>query len=136
MAGYTIKALDEIPDVLGDYPGEMRMSAVSDLGCEQVGFTWRRMPPLTGGKGSYGHRHKTQEEVYFVASGTLQFKLEDELIDVPAGTVVRVAPEVTRSVWNEGPGDAVVIVVSTRSDDPREDTESVEDFWPDGGEAA
>lgn len=136
MAGYTIKALDEIPDVLGDYPGEMRMSAVSDLGCEQVGFTWRRMPPLTGGKGSYGHRHKTQEEVYFVATGTLQFKLEDELIDVPAGTVVRVAPEVTRSVWNEGPGDAVVIVVSTRSDDPREDTESVEDFWPDGGEAA
>jgi len=136
MAGYTIKALDEIPDVLGDYPGEMRMSAVSDLGCEQVGFTWRRMPPLTGGKGSYGHRHKTQEEVYFVASGTLQFKLEDELIDVPAGTVVRVAPEVARSVWNEGPGDAVVIVVSTRSDDPREDTESVEDFWPDGGEAA
>jgi hypothetical protein len=65
MAGYTIRTLEEIPDVLGDYPGEMRMSAASDLGTEQVGFTWRRMPPLTGGKGSYGHRHKTQEEVYF-----------------------------------------------------------------------
>ena len=86
MAGYKIMALEEIPDVLGDYPGEMRMSAVSDLGTEQVGFTWRRMPPLTGGKGSYGHRHKTQEEVYFVASGTLQFKLEDEIVDVSEGT--------------------------------------------------
>jgi mannose-6-phosphate isomerase-like protein (cupin superfamily) len=134
MAGYTIIALEDIPDVLGDYPGEMRMSAVSDLGTEQVGFTWRRMPPLTGGKGSYGHRHKTQEEVYFVASGTLQFKLEDEVIDVPEGTVVRVAPEVARSVWNQGPGDAVVIVVSTKSEDPRQDTESVEDFWPEDEE--
>ena len=104
MAGYTIRSLEEIPDVLGDYPGEMRMSAASDLGTEQVGFTWRRMPPLTGGKGSYGHRHRTQEEVYFVASGTLQFKLEDEVVDVPEGTVVRVAPEVARSVWNAGPG--------------------------------
>ena len=112
MSGWTIKRLDEIPDVLGDYPGEMRMSAASDLGTEQVGFSWRRMPAGTGGKGSYGHRHKTQEELYFVASGTLQFKLEDEVIDVAEGTVVRVAPPVARSVWNEGPGDAVVIIVS------------------------
>ena len=131
MAGYTIRALEEIPDVLGDYPGEMRMSGASDLGAEQVGFTWRRMPPLTGGKGSYGHRHKTQEEVYFVASGTLQFKLEDEVIDVPEGNVVRVAPETARSVWNAGPDDAVVIIVSRKSDHPREDIEQVEEFWPE-----
>ena len=132
MAGYTIRSLEEIPDVLGDYPGEMRMSAASDLGTEQVALTYRRLPAQTGGKGSYGHRHLTQEEVYFVASGTLQFKLEDEVIDVPEGTVVRVAPEVARSVWNAGPGDAVLIVVSKRSEDPRADAETVEDFWPDG----
>jgi mannose-6-phosphate isomerase-like protein (cupin superfamily) len=131
MSGWTIKSLDEIPDVLGDYPGEMRMSAASDLGTEQVGFSWRRMPAGTGGKGSYGHRHKTQEELYFVASGTLQFKLEDEVIDVAEGMLVRVAPPVARSVWNEGPGDAVVIIVSTRSDDPRDDVETVPDFWPE-----
>ena len=131
MGDWTIQKLDEIPDVLGDYPGEMRMSAVSDLGTEQVGFTWRRLPAQSGGKGSYGHRHKTQEEVYFVVSGTLQFKLEDEVIDVAGGTVVRVAPSVLRSVWNEGPDDAVVVIVSTRSDDPRDDTELVEDFWPE-----
>jgi mannose-6-phosphate isomerase-like protein (cupin superfamily) len=130
VADWSIMKLEEIPDVLGDYPGEMRMCSVSDLGAEQVGFTWRRMPAQTGGKGSYGHRHKTQEEVYFVASGTLQLKLEDEVMDVTEGTVVRVAPQVARSVWNEGPDDAVVIIVSTKSDDPSEDTEAVEDFWP------
>jgi mannose-6-phosphate isomerase-like protein (cupin superfamily) len=131
VADWTIKHLEEIPDVLGDYPGEMRMSSVSELGTEQVAFSWRRMPAQTGGKGSYGHRHKTQEEVYFVASGTLQFKLEDEVIDVEQGSVVRVAPQVARSVWNEGPEDAVLIIVSGKSDDPGDDTETVPDFWPE-----
>jgi mannose-6-phosphate isomerase-like protein (cupin superfamily) len=131
MADYAIKQLEDIPDVLGDYPGEMRMSAASDLGNEQVAFTWRRMPAQTGGKGSYGHRHKTQEEIYFVAEGTLQFKLGDEVMDVPAGTIVRISPQVWRSVWNEGPDDAVLIMCSTKSDDPVGDTEQIPDFWPE-----
>jgi mannose-6-phosphate isomerase-like protein (cupin superfamily) len=128
MTNYTLKPLEEIPDVLGEYPGEMRMGSLG-LDCEQVAFTWRRMPAQTGGKGSYGHRHKTQEEVYFVAAGTLLFKLEDEVMEVPAGTVVRVGPEVARSVWNEGPEDAVLIMVSKKLDDPSADVETVEDFW-------
>jgi mannose-6-phosphate isomerase-like protein (cupin superfamily) len=128
MTNYTLKPLEEIPDVLGDYPGEMRMGSFG-LDCEQVAFTWRRMPAQTGGKGSYGHRHKTQEEVYFVAAGILLFKLEDEVMEVPAGTLVRVGPEVARSVWNEGPEDAVLIMVSKKLDDPSADVETVEDFW-------
>ena len=131
MSDWTIKKLEELTDVLGDYPGEMRMSAASDLGNEQVAFTWRRMPARTGGKGSYGHRHKTTEEVYFVAAGTLQFKIEDEVMDLGEGTVVRMAPQVTRSVWNEGPEDAVLIMCSVRTDDPRDDLETVGDFWPE-----
>jgi mannose-6-phosphate isomerase-like protein (cupin superfamily) len=131
MADWAIRRLHDIPDVLGDYPGEMRMTSASDLGNEQVSFTWRRMPAQTGGKGSYGHRHKTQEEIYFVVSGTLQFKLEDEVFDVAAGNLVRVAPHVTRSVWNDGPDDAVLIMCSVKSDDPQGDAELIEDFWPD-----
>lgn len=130
MADYTIKRLEEIPDVLGDYPGEMRMGAGA-LDAEQVAFTWRRMPPQTGGKGSYGHRHIEQEEIYFVASGTLQFKLEDELIEAGEGTVIRMAPRVARSVWNEGPDDAVLIICSPKVDNPMADVEKVEDFWPE-----
>ena len=131
MSGYAIKRLEDIPDVLGDYPGEMRMTAASDLGNEQVSFTWRRMPAQTGGKGSYGHRHKTQEEIYFVAAGTLLFKLEDEVIEVSDGTVVRIAPHVVRSVWNDGPDDAILIMCSIKNDDPEGDHETVPDFWPE-----
>ena len=129
MSGYTELRLEEAPDVLGEYPGEMRM-LTGPLGCEQVAFTWRRMPAGTGGKGGYGHRHRTQEEVYFVAEGALEFKLEDEVRVVPAGTAVRVAPGTVRSVWNEGPADAVLVMVSPRIEDPVADVELVEGFWP------
>jgi mannose-6-phosphate isomerase-like protein (cupin superfamily) len=129
VANFTVARLEDIPDVLGDYPGEMRMGSLG-LDCEQVAFTWRRMPAQTGGKGSYGHRHRTQEEVYFVSAGTVQFKLEDEVMDLPAGTVIRVAPEVARSVWNEGPEDAVLIMVSVKGEDPENEVEQVPDFWP------
>jgi len=128
MGNWTVKSLAEVPDVLGDYPGEMRMMT-SHVGCEQVALTYRRMPAQTGGKGSYGHGHKTQEELYLVLSGTLQFKLDDEVLDVPAQTAVRVAPEVVRSVWNEGPDDAELVIASVKIDDSHGDAFFVENFW-------
>jgi mannose-6-phosphate isomerase-like protein (cupin superfamily) len=107
----------------------MKMLA-GQLETEQVAFTYRRMPEHSGGKGSYGHLHKTQEEVYFVLSGELQFKLGDDVIDVPAGTAVRIAPGTVRSVWNDRPEEAELLIVSTRIADARADVELVEDFWP------
>jgi mannose-6-phosphate isomerase-like protein (cupin superfamily) len=129
LAGYTVKKAEEIPDVSGDYPGEMRLGRDA-LDCEQLAFTWRRMPAQTGGKGSYGHRHKTEEEIYCVLEGTLQFKLDDDIFDAAPGTVVRIAPEVVRSVWNEGPDDAVLIMVSPKGKTVMADVEKVPDFWP------
>jgi len=130
MSDYTIQRLDDVPDAFGgQYPGAMRF-LTEHLGTTQVAITHRVMPPQSGGKGSYGHRHKTQEEIYFVISGTLQFKLQDDVVDVAAGTAVRVAPGVVRSIWNDGPADAELIIVSMRLDDVREDVELVQDFWP------
>jgi len=128
MSGYTIKRLEEVADVLGDYPGEMRM-LTSDLESRQVALTFRRMPQHTGGKGGYGHYHRTQEELYYVISGRLQFKLDDEVIDVDGGTAVRVAPETVRSVWNDEPGDAELLIISTRLDDTADDVVVVQGFW-------
>ena len=63
MPGYTVRRLDEITNIFeGIYPGEMRMITYQ-IDAEQVALTYRRMPQHTGGKGSYGHRHKTQEEI-------------------------------------------------------------------------
>jgi mannose-6-phosphate isomerase-like protein (cupin superfamily) len=131
MTEYQIVHLDDVDDWLGDYPGEMR-GVTYAIGAEQVALTHRRMPQHTGSKGSYGHRHKTQEELYFVLSGRLQFKLNDEIVEVGARQAVRVPPQTWRGVWNDEPEDAELIIISTRlSDDPSADTEtSAGDFWP------
>jgi mannose-6-phosphate isomerase-like protein (cupin superfamily) len=131
MTDYTIRKLEEVPDAFGgQYPGAMRF-LTEDLGCQQIALTHRLMPPKSGGKGSYGHRHKTQEEIYYVMSGRLQFKLGDDVVDVDRGTAVRVAPETVRSVWNDGPDDAELMICSIRLEDPRADGEIIEGFWPE-----
>ena len=130
MPGYTVRRLDEINNIFeGSYPGEMRM-VTYEIDAEQVAFTYRRMPQHTGGKGSYGHRHKTQEELYFVLSGKLQFKLDDDVLELENGTAVRVAPEVVRSVWNDEAEDAELVIVSVKIENPQGDTEQVAEFWP------
>jgi mannose-6-phosphate isomerase-like protein (cupin superfamily) len=129
MPGYTVRRLDEVTNIFeGSYPGEMRMITYQ-IDAEQVAITYRRMPQHTGGKGSYGHHHKEQEEIYYVMSGQLQFKLGDDVLDLPAGTAVRVAPEVARSVWNDEPEDAELMIVSKKIADPQGDSVQVPDFW-------
>ena len=126
---YTICEVGEAPDAFeGKYPGEMRFLA-GPLATEQVALTYRRMPPESGGKGSYGHRHKTQEEIYLVLSGRLEFKFGDDVVELGPLTAVRVAPHTARSIWNAGPDEAVLMIVSIRSEDPKGDVELVEDFW-------
>jgi mannose-6-phosphate isomerase-like protein (cupin superfamily) len=129
VSEYQIVKLEDVDDWLGDYPGEMRGITYA-IGAEQVAITHRRMPQHTGSKGSYAHRHKTQEEIYFVLSGKLQFKLGDEIIEVGRHQAVRVPPQTWRGVWNDEPEDAELVIVSTRIDDPTNDTEKLENFWP------
>src|SRR5262249_14228393 len=111
VSEYTIVNLEDVDDWLGDYPGEMR-GITYPIGAEQVALTYRRMPQHTGSKGSYGHRHLEQEELYFVVSGTLQFKLGDELLEVRKHQAVRVPPATVRGIWNDEPEDAELIIVS------------------------
>jgi quercetin dioxygenase-like cupin family protein len=129
MGDYKVIHRSDVDDVMGDYPGEMRMLTYG-LDSEQVAISWRHMPPDTGGRGSYGHSHKTQEEIIYVISGKLQAKLGDDEIELGPGTAVRIAPSTVRSIHNDGPEDAELVIVSSRVDDPRADTEMHDDFWP------
>jgi mannose-6-phosphate isomerase-like protein (cupin superfamily) len=129
VSDYSIAQLKDAPDVMGDYPGEMRFLAPA-LDTEQVAFSWRLMPPDTGGRGSYGHQHRTQEEVYFVISGTLTFKCGDDEFEAGPGTAVRVAPATPRSVHNDTDEDVVLVITSVKLDDQSEEIEKTDDFWP------
>jgi hypothetical protein len=64
-------------------------------------------------------------------AGTLVAKLEDEVVELGRHAALRVAPGVARSLWNEGPDDAELVIVSVRLEDMRGEAQIVEDFWPE-----
>ncbi|MGH2947367.1 MAG: cupin domain-containing protein [Solirubrobacteraceae bacterium] len=128
-SAYSIASRDQALDFMAGYPGygEQRWYTEA-LGAEQVSFSWRRMPPGTGGRGSYGHRHPGQEEVYFVISGTVTFKVGDDVFEVGPQTAVRIGGDAFRSVHNDSDAEAELLIFSTRLDEPQ--TETQDDFWP------
>ena len=125
---YSVAAREQALDFMAAYPdyGEQRWYSDA-LGTEQVSFSWRRMPPGTGGRGSYGHRHPGQEEVYFVISGTVTFKVDDDVFSAGPQTAVRIGGDAYRSVHNDGEDEAELVIFSPRLAEPP--LEKREEFW-------
>lgn len=129
-AGYTVAEREEATDWMAQYPGFGEMRWYSDaLDTEEVSFSWRRMPPGTGGRGSYGHRHPGHEEVYFVVSGTVTFKIGEDVFESGPQTAVRMTGDAFYSVHNDTDADAELLLFSARVADMP--TEQQQNFWPD-----
>ena len=112
---HVVATREQAVDFMADYPGFGEMRHYADaLGCEQVAFSWRQMPPDTGGRGSYGHRHPGQEEIYFVVAGTLTFKVGDDVFEAGPQTAVRMTGDAFYSVHNDSGDDAELVIMSTR----------------------
>ena len=129
MTGYSIARREDATDFMADWPeyGEQRWYSDA-LGTEQVSFSWRRMAPGTGGRGSYGHSHPGQEEVYFVVSGTVTFKVDDDVFEAGPQTAVRIGGDAYRSVHNDTEDEAELLIFSTRLAEPP--LERQQGFWP------
>src|SRR3954452_2064662 len=125
---YSIARPEEALDFMAKWPeyGEQRWYSDA-LGTEQVSFSWRRMSPGTGGRGSYGHSHPGQEEVYFVVSGTVTFKVDDDVFEAGPQTAVRIGGDAYRSVHNDTDDEAQLLIFSTRLAEPP--LERQDAFW-------
>src|SRR3954467_14711802 len=125
---YTVESRENALDFMAGYPGygEQRWYT-SALAAEQVSFSWRRMPPRSGGRGSYGHRHPGQEELSFVISGVITFKIDDDVFQAGPQMAVRVGGDAFRSVHNDTDDEAQLLIFSPRLEDPP--TEVRNDFW-------
>jgi mannose-6-phosphate isomerase-like protein (cupin superfamily) len=129
IEGHSIAGREQALDFMAEYPsyGEQRWYPDA-LGTEQVAFSWRLMPPDTGGRGSYGHRHPGQEEVYFVISGTVTFKVGDHIFEAGPQTAVRMTGEEFYSVHNDTRAESQLLILSTRLAGPP--LEKLDGFWP------
>jgi len=68
-----------------------------------IGLTVNALEP--GEEAGYWHTHSQIEELYVFIAGHGQMGLNDDLVDVAAGSVVRVGPNVLRT-WRAKPESA------------------------------
>jgi mannose-6-phosphate isomerase-like protein (cupin superfamily) len=138
VADYTVVPVSDVPDMAAEVgmdpdhfeirfmrePLRLKNLAVS---YERFGGGWRAPK---GHAHRRGHRHKTQEEVYFLISGRAQAKFDDEVVDIEPWTAVRVSPETARSFRAAGKEDAVFVSIAAPQTGP-DDVELLPDYWED-----
>ena len=128
MAGYTVVNLKEVEDqapnfgLAPDY--ELRMARVP-LELEHSGVSYLRLAP--GFRLPFGHKHKRQEEIYVVLSGSLRVKLEDDVVELKPLEAVRVAKETMRG-FEAGPEGAELLAIGAPNTGPG-DADTVPGWW-------
>jgi hypothetical protein len=119
--GYRIIALDEVKAAPaftpgGNDDGRERIDVRNELGITAFGINAVRIP----GAGNLVREHteagfgsSDQEEVYIVLGGSATFVLDGQEVKAPAGSLVYVRPEVTRSAVASEEGTTLLIVGGT-----------------------
>lgn len=132
---YTILRAAEAPDFTGDAPGAF-LGYGRPMGAEQIAFNVRVLAPHTahvppGGDPSWGHAHKTIEEIYFVLEGEITIKLGDDVTTLGPRDAVLIPSGTTRAVRNESDAEAVFAMCSVKVQDIRVESKPQEGFWPE-----
>jgi quercetin dioxygenase-like cupin family protein len=112
---YTIKNVDEFEEMEGSGGATWRL-ARKTLGAQSFGFNVVDIAP--GGQiPEHDHTGDNQEEVFIIIDGQATVVCDGEEQDAPAGTYVRFAPEVSRTIRNhsDGPIRALLIGVPVDS---------------------
>jgi uncharacterized cupin superfamily protein len=131
MAGYTkLNLREEVEDQAPNFglegKIEARMARVP-LELEQSGISYQRLAPNF--RLPFGHRHKTQEEIYVLINGSLRARLEDEVIELKPYDALRVHKDTMRS-FEAGPEGAEMIAVGAPHTGPG-DADMVNGWWMD-----
>lgn len=128
MSTYTKVNVSEVKDLAPDFGmsdmGQARF-ARQTLGAENVGLAHYQMN--SGRRVGFGHRHDSQEEIYFVLSGSGRFKVDDEIFPVAANDLVYVPPGAMRE-WEAGDDGLELMAFGQHRDD---DTDMQPGWWTD-----
>ncbi len=117
-SGVSFAALD--PDTEERFLPLRRMLGVTSFGLNQI--------VLRPGQRGRIHRHRDQEEVYLVLSGTLTLVIEREAKELGQGELARVAPDVRRFIANRGEEDVVLIALGGSTEHVGRDGEAFADW--------
>jgi mannose-6-phosphate isomerase-like protein (cupin superfamily) len=131
MTGYTaldLTALANVSTAYGFAEDEMQFRPAREaLGCEQSAMSHLRLGP--GYRMPFAHRHRVQEEVYVVVSGSARVAFEEGTVELGPLHAVRIAPGTIRGV-EAGPDGCELILFGAPGTGPG-DAETAEGWWPD-----
>jgi quercetin dioxygenase-like cupin family protein len=105
MAGYTIVHRGEF-ELNGNWSLVRRGLQLGCFGMALVDI------PAGGTIPEHDETERDQEEVFVILSGSPTMVIDGEDHPAPAGTYVRVAPELRRTMRNDGAETASVLIVS------------------------
>ena len=131
MADYThINLKDDVDDQAPNFglspELESRMARVP-LEMENAGISYIRIAP--GFRIPFGHKHKNQEEVYVLVSGSARIKIEDEIREMKEWDAVRLHRDTVRG-FEAGDQGAELIAIGAPNTGPG-DAEVIQDWWID-----
>lgn len=121
FTAYESGARQDWPDHTVAFPGlEIRgkhflKEALDFTGCE---ISINSLPP--GGGMPFYHTHQDNEEVYIFIQGRGQMQVDEEVIDVQEGTIVRIAPNGQRTWRNNSDEPLLYIIVQMRENSLRQ----------------
>jgi mannose-6-phosphate isomerase-like protein (cupin superfamily) len=93
------------------FPGKLFLK--DPLGMSGMEVSLNKLP--AGQAMPFYHQHKTHEELYIFLKGAGQFQVDDKVIDVREGTVIRVAPDGVRTWRNHSQEDLYYIVIQAKA---------------------
>ena len=130
MADYTLlNVKDDIENMaerFGLAPDIEARFGRRPLGLEGGGFSYQKLAPNV--QGSTGHRHRVQEEVYVVLSGSGRVKIEGEIRELRQWDALRVAAPVARG-FESGPDGLELLAIGGPIGGDR--GEIVQGWWSD-----
>src|SRR3954469_4881217 len=123
----------EAPDFSGDSPGAF-LGYGRPMGAGQLAVNVRILEPgMTnvppGMDAGGGHSHRAIEEVYLVLEGEVTIKLGDDVETIGPRDAVRIPAGTPRAMRNDSDKPAAVLMISTKVEDPRAESEWHPDFW-------
>jgi uncharacterized cupin superfamily protein len=119
----NLRRVENAAEKFGMPPGLEARFGRSPLGLEKSGVSLFRADP--GFKVPWGHRHRDQEEVYLVLSGSATVQFEDGSTELGEWDAVRIPHDVARS-FQAGPDGVELIAFGAGT---QGDAELIQDFW-------
>jgi len=130
MTPYTLVNIADVEDAARSFglaPSLEARFARRALGSTTVGVSRETLAP--GFRIPFGHVHRDQEEVYVVLRGSGRIKVDDEILDLVEGDLVRVAPGAWRCT-EAGPDGMTILAIGAPVAEEN-DAELAQGWWAD-----